>query len=79
MADTGDSNALSRFAYISQDEINRLLLEKDYANTRKNTDGTIKVLKSYFRDKGWPEDFELYEKSELDQALDLVKFYCWSQ
>ena len=50
-----------------------MLLEKDAANTRKTTNGAVKVFRLYLKEKRLPEIFESASSSDLDSYLS--QFY----
>lgn len=62
-----------RFATVNQDELRRILTEKDAKNTIRATNGAVKVFRSYLKARNLPEAFEEFDIPQLDDALG--KFY----
>ena len=62
-----------RFATVDEDEIQRILEEKDSVNTRRATDSAVRTLQAYLREKGLSENFEDLSKTDLNMVLS--KFY----
>jgi len=62
-----------RFASVEEDDLNKLLLEKDSINTRKNTASSVKLFRSYLSAKGENEQFETFNSDTLNKLL--TKFY----
>ena len=62
-----------RFASVEEDDLNKLLLEKDAINTRKNTSPSVKLFRSYLSAKGENEQFKTFNSDTLNKLL--TKFY----
>ena len=69
----GGEHSNPRFASMNEAEINKILTEKDSVNTKKATDGAVKIFRHYLSEKGMSADFEDWPVEELDSAL--AKFY----
>ena len=63
----------NRFPNVSEEDIKKLLEEKDSINTRKSTLLSVNILRAYLDDKQLPLEIELYTQEELDRVLG--KFY----
>ena len=63
----------SRFATINEEQLNKILTEKDAKNTKRATDSSIRTFKSYLREKNYDEDFEDLPNEQIDAILK--KFY----
>ena len=63
----------NRFATVNDDEMQRILVEKDAINTRKSTVSGEKLFRSYLREREQSEDFENFNTASLDKIL--CKFY----
>lgn len=50
-----------RFVTVNQDELRRILTEKDAKNTIRTTNGTVKVFRSYLKARNLPEAFEEFD------------------
>lgn len=57
-----------RFAFVEEDDLNKLLLEKDSIHTRKNTASSVKLFRSYLRAKGENEQFETFISDTLNKV-----------
>ena len=62
-----------RFATVDEEELNRILLEKDSINTRRNTASAVKLLKNYLNTKMCNDTFENMDAATLNSQL--TKFY----
>ncbi|XP_033756252.1 uncharacterized protein LOC117338997 [Pecten maximus] len=62
-----------RFASLNDENINKLMTEKDSINTRRATDSAVKMFKEYLKEKNVAEDVETLDSTELDKLLG--KFY----
>ena len=62
-----------RFATADDAELRRILNEKDAKNTRRATNGAVKIFRTYLRAKNMPETFENFTNEELDDIVG--KFY----
>jgi len=58
-----------RFAKVGEEELNRILLEKDSINTRRNTASAIKLLKNYLNTKMCNDAFENMDAATLNSQL----------
>ena len=67
-----DENA-SRFAESSEEDIQRLLEEKNSENTKRATKTAVKILRDYMAEKGYNPRFEDLDKRALNNVLR--KFY----
>ena len=66
-AETSESNQRNdSFASLTDNDLDKQLLEKDTANTRRITNGAVKVFRLYLKEKGLPENFESASSSDLD-------------
>jgi hypothetical protein len=68
---TCDSQA--RFGDSSEEEIQRLLEDKNTANTKKATKTAVNIFREYLREKGLDTFFEDFDKDVLNNVLR--KFY----
>jgi hypothetical protein len=59
----------SRFATVNDLEFNRILREKDAANTRRATETAVRTFRAYLREKGLSEDFESLPIPELNSII----------
>jgi hypothetical protein len=48
----------ARFATVDEAEFRRILIEKDTKNTRRATNGAVKIFQTYLKAKNMPETFE---------------------
>ena len=64
---------MSRFASLNEEDINRILVEKDAARTRKAADQSWRVLLAYCEEKKITFDIKSISKSELNELLK--RFY----
>ena len=62
-----------RFATVTDETFNKLMVEKDALNTRRATTSAVKIFKLYLQEKGLDENFENYDATQLDTTL--AKFY----
>ena len=63
----------ARFATVDEAEFRRILNEKDAKNTRRATNGAVKIFRTYLKDKNMLETFENFTNEELDDIVG--KFY----
>ena len=63
----------ARFATGDEAEFRRILIEKDAKNTRRATNGAVKIFRTYLKAKNMPEMFENFTNEEFDDIVD--KFY----
>ncbi|CAG2216012.1 unnamed protein product [Mytilus edulis] len=73
MAGAAEVATEKRFPSLNNEEIKKILIEKDSKNTRRSTDSSVRTFKSYLREKNLPEDFENLPNNELDSIL--FRFY----
>jgi hypothetical protein len=45
----------ARFATVDEAEFRRILIEKDAKNTRRATNGAVKIFRTYLKAKNMPE------------------------
>ena len=69
MAGAAEVATEKRFPSLNNEEIKKILIEKDSKNTRRSTDSSVRTFKSYLREKNLPEDFENLPNNELDSIL----------
>ena len=62
-----------RFATVTEEELNKILLEKDSVNTRRNTASAVKLFKTYLNAKTGSDALENMNAITLDSHL--TKFY----
>ena len=62
-----------RFATVGEEELNKILLEKDSINTRRNTASGVKLLKGYLNTNICNDAFENMDAVTLNSQL--TKFY----
>jgi len=62
-----------RFATVGEEELNKILLEKDTINTGRNTASAVKLLKSYLNTKICNDAFGNMDAVTLNSQL--TKFY----
>ena len=67
--------AEDRFVTVDDEELNRILIEKDAVNTRRNTNSAVKLFRSYMylKEKSLNEKFEEADYATLNSVLS--KFY----
>ena len=59
---------------FAEEQLKRILKEKDAVNTRRTTDSSVKTFRAYFREKnGTTQAFEDLPKEDLNKLLS--KFY----
>jgi hypothetical protein len=58
-----------RFATVGEEELNKILLEKDSINTRRNTASAFKLFKSYLNTKICNDTFENMDVVTLNSQL----------
>ena len=58
---------------MDEAEFRRILNEKDAKNTRRATNGAVKIFRTYLKDKNMLETFENFTNEELDDIVG--KFY----
>jgi hypothetical protein len=58
---------------VDEAEFRRILNEKDAKNTRRATNGAVKIFRTYLKDKNMLETFENFTNEELDDIVG--KFY----
>ncbi|KAK3099013.1 hypothetical protein FSP39_025268 [Pinctada imbricata] len=58
-----------RFADLTDNDIGRIIEEKDVANTKRSTENIIRLFRKYLLEKGKGADFESVENSELEANL----------
>ncbi|XP_031564984.1 uric acid degradation bifunctional protein TTL-like [Actinia tenebrosa] len=63
----------TRFGDTSEEEIQRLLEDKNTANTKKATKTAVNIFREYLREKGLDTCFEDFDKNVLNNVLK--KFY----
>ena len=63
----------ARFATVDEAEFRRILIEKDAKNTRRATNGAVKIFRTYLKAKHMPETFENFTNEKLDDIVG--KFY----
>jgi hypothetical protein len=51
MADEAVHENKKRFATVDEEELRRILKEKDAVNTRRTTDSSVKTFRAYLREK----------------------------
>lgn len=66
-------DAQTRFGDSSEEEIQRLLEDKNTVNTKKATKTAVNIFREYLREKGLETCFEDFEKNVLNNVLK--KFY----
>ncbi|KAK3706233.1 hypothetical protein QZH41_010932 [Actinostola sp. cb2023] len=66
-------DAQTRFGDSSEEEIQRLLEDKNTANTKKATKTAVNIFREYLREKGLETNFEDFDKEFLNNVLR--KFY----
>ncbi|KAK3091478.1 hypothetical protein FSP39_020133 [Pinctada imbricata] len=62
-----------RFADLTDNDIGRMIEEKDAANTKRSTYNSVRLFRKYLLEKGKGADFESMEISELE--ANLSRFY----
>lgn len=67
----GDSQA--RFGDSSEEEIQRILEDKNTPNTKKATKTAVNIFREYLKEKGYETNFEYFDKAFLNNVLR--KFY----
>ena len=60
-----------RFASVEEDDLNKLFLEKDSINTRKNTATSVKLFRSCLSANGENEQFETFN-SDTTQIVNKI-------
>ena len=65
--------ASDRFASLNCEDFDKILTEKNSKNTKRATEMTVKVFRTYLREKELPENFEEASASSLDDQL--TRFY----
>ena len=63
----------ARLATVDEAEFRGILREKDANNTRRATNGAVKIFRTYLKAKNMPETFENFTNEELDDIVG--KFY----
>ena len=58
-----------RFQIPTEDDLQTLLGEKDSKNTKHTIAGAVKCFRDFLKEAGKPEDFESFEKEELNECL----------
>jgi len=61
-----------RFATINEQELQELINNKDAANTKRSTETSVAIFREYLQLKGYPVEFEEYEK---DRLASVLKYY----
>lgn len=69
----GSASAMSRFPCVSEEDRRNILENVDSTNTKRSTQTSVKLLRSYLNAKEWDVQFESLPESELDELL--AKFY----
>ena len=65
--------ASSRFAELDDEEMTKILHDKDSKKTKESTDSAVRLLRKHCVSKGQPDDFENLDCESLDGLLE--KFY----
>ena len=68
-----ENKSKRRFPDLQDEQIDRIMTEKDSMNTRRSTQVSVKVFRDYLKEKGLNENFEIMEKDEMDKTLS--RFY----
>lgn len=63
----------TRFASMSEDDMKKLLYDKDSKNTHKGTEQAVRLFRAYLTEKKMDTNFEKLPKNELDTIL--ARFY----
>jgi hypothetical protein len=63
----------ARLATVDEAEFRGILREKDANNTRRATNGAVKIFRTYLKAKNMPETFENFTNEEFDDIVG--KFY----
>ena len=58
-----------RFASLCEAELKQITGGKDVKSTNNSTKYAVKTFRTYLKDKQLPEDFENWNKHELDSRL----------
>lgn len=73
LGESATEDNAARFAESSEEDIQRLLEEKNSENTKRATKTAVKILRDYMTEKGYDPRFEKLDKRALNNVLR--KFY----